>query len=233
MSEEISLFNIGVVERETGIGKDTLRVWEKRYGFPLPVRDQHEDRLYPAEQVDQLRLIKRLLDIGMRPVGHGVLIGLTFGGRFTAGNQRRPFVFGKSGQFQIETGLMQFSQFEAQQVLVPFRILTNLVVGQDQRAALDVGEVCHWHDRHLDKPELACREQSSVAGDHVVAPVDQNRRTPTEFADAGGDLRHLGIRMLFRIARMRNQDVDGTIFDLQSCHGIREIKNPPGLTGRA
>lgn len=67
MSQENSLFNIGVVERETGIGKDTLRVWERRYGFPLPVRDQHEDRLYPIEQVERLRLIKRLLDIGMRP----------------------------------------------------------------------------------------------------------------------------------------------------------------------
>jgi DNA-binding transcriptional MerR regulator/methylmalonyl-CoA mutase cobalamin-binding subunit len=56
-----------VVERETGIGKDTLRVWERRYGFPVPVRDQNEERLYPGEQVDRLRLIKRLLDIGMRP----------------------------------------------------------------------------------------------------------------------------------------------------------------------
>jgi MerR family transcriptional regulator, light-induced transcriptional regulator len=68
MNQENSLFNIGVVERETGIGKDTLRVWERRYGFPVPVRDQNEERLYPGGQVDQLRLIKRLLDIGMRPV---------------------------------------------------------------------------------------------------------------------------------------------------------------------
>ena len=62
------MFNIGTVERETGIGKDTLRIWERRYGFPVPVRDKREDRLYPEEQVDRLRLIKRLLDIGMRPV---------------------------------------------------------------------------------------------------------------------------------------------------------------------
>jgi methanogenic corrinoid protein MtbC1 len=67
MNNSNLLFNIGMVERETGIGKDTLRVWERRYGFPLPVRDEREDRLYPADQVDQLRLIKRLLDSGMRP----------------------------------------------------------------------------------------------------------------------------------------------------------------------
>ncbi len=67
MEIESNLFNIGAVERETGIGKDTLRVWEKRYGFPIPVRDEREDRLYPEAQVDRLRLIKRLLNIGMRP----------------------------------------------------------------------------------------------------------------------------------------------------------------------
>ena len=75
MEKHKALFNIGVVERETGIGKDTLRVWEKRYGFPLPVRDEGEDRLYPEDQVDKLRLIKRLLDAGMRPakvVGLGI-----------------------------------------------------------------------------------------------------------------------------------------------------------------
>lgn len=75
MEKHKALFNIGVVERETGIGKDTLRVWEKRYGFPLPVRDEGVDRLYPEDQVDKLRLIKRLLDAGMRPakiVGLGV-----------------------------------------------------------------------------------------------------------------------------------------------------------------
>ena len=58
---------IAAVERETGIGKDTLRVWERRYGFPQPERDAAGDRLYPAEQVERLRLIKRLLDAGHRP----------------------------------------------------------------------------------------------------------------------------------------------------------------------
>ncbi|MEQ1914964.1 MAG: MerR family transcriptional regulator [Sideroxydans sp.] len=68
-------FDIATVERETGIGKDTLRVWEKRYGFPLPVRAERDERLYPQPQVEQLRLIKRLIGNGLRPakvVGLGV-----------------------------------------------------------------------------------------------------------------------------------------------------------------
>jgi len=58
---------IAAVERDTGIGKDTLRVWERRYGFPQPQRDASGDRLYPLDQVERLRLIKRLLDGGRRP----------------------------------------------------------------------------------------------------------------------------------------------------------------------
>lgn len=59
--------NISTVERDTGLGKDTLRVWERRYGFPQPARDHHGERIYPAEQVERLRLIKRLIDQGHRP----------------------------------------------------------------------------------------------------------------------------------------------------------------------
>ena len=65
--------SIAAVERETGLAKDTLRVWERRYGFPQPLRDAVGDRLYPPEQVQQLKLIRRLLDAGLRP---GKVVGL-------------------------------------------------------------------------------------------------------------------------------------------------------------
>lgn len=61
------LIDIATVERETGIGKDALRVWEKRYGFPLPTRDERDVRLYTQDQVEQLRLIKKLISNGLRP----------------------------------------------------------------------------------------------------------------------------------------------------------------------
>jgi methanogenic corrinoid protein MtbC1 len=58
---------IAAVEREVGLSKDVLRVWERRYGFPAPARDSHGERLYPLEQVARLRLVKRLMDQGLRP----------------------------------------------------------------------------------------------------------------------------------------------------------------------
>lgn len=70
MSEEEStavLSSISDVERDTGVPKETLRVWERRYAFPQPGRDANGERLYPADQVARLRLVKRLLDMGYRP----------------------------------------------------------------------------------------------------------------------------------------------------------------------
>lgn len=67
MSSLETVFSIAAVERDTGLSKDTLRVWERRYDFPKPGRDANGERVYPQEQVDKLRLIRRLLDLGQRP----------------------------------------------------------------------------------------------------------------------------------------------------------------------
>lgn len=58
---------IGVVARETGLGRDVLRKWEERYGFPTPERSANGLRKYPVSQVEHLRKIKRLIDSGHRP----------------------------------------------------------------------------------------------------------------------------------------------------------------------
>ncbi len=63
---------ISAVERETGLSKDVLRVWERRYAFPKPSRDENGERLYSATEIAKLRAIKRLMDVGMRP---GKIIG--------------------------------------------------------------------------------------------------------------------------------------------------------------
>ena len=66
-SKTLETFNISAVERDTGLSKDTLRMWERRYRFPTPLRDANGERVYPASQVEKLRLIKRLMDRGHRP----------------------------------------------------------------------------------------------------------------------------------------------------------------------
>jgi MerR family transcriptional regulator, light-induced transcriptional regulator len=65
---------IAAVERETRLSKDVLRVWEKRYGFPTPLRDANGERIYLVEHVERLGLLKRCLGRGHRP---GYLMGLS------------------------------------------------------------------------------------------------------------------------------------------------------------
>jgi MerR family transcriptional regulator, light-induced transcriptional regulator len=62
-----SPLNISAVERETGLSKDVLRMWERRYGFPDPQRDNNAERQYAPDEVAKLRAIKRLMDTGLRP----------------------------------------------------------------------------------------------------------------------------------------------------------------------
>jgi DNA-binding transcriptional MerR regulator/methylmalonyl-CoA mutase cobalamin-binding subunit len=66
--------SIAAVERDTGLSKDTLRVWERRYGFPAPQRDASGERCYRPADVHKLRVVKRLLDAGYRP---GRIVPLT------------------------------------------------------------------------------------------------------------------------------------------------------------
>ncbi|WP_210283282.1 MerR family transcriptional regulator [Massilia sp. Dwa41.01b] len=55
------------VERQTGIRPATLRMWERRYGFPQPLRDRNGDRVYPPGQVERLLAARRLMAQGVRP----------------------------------------------------------------------------------------------------------------------------------------------------------------------
>ncbi len=55
------------ISLEVGIGVDTLRIWERRYGCPVPGRDARGHRSYSLEQVEELRVVKNLQNLGYRP----------------------------------------------------------------------------------------------------------------------------------------------------------------------
>src|SRR3954470_9138439 len=58
--------HIREVVRITGLRREQLYMWQRRYGFPAPLRDTFGDRVYPADQVARLKLIKQLLSEGWR-----------------------------------------------------------------------------------------------------------------------------------------------------------------------
>ena len=66
--------SISDIERETGFGKDQLRKWRQRFGFPPVAVAADGKPSYSRKTVDQLLLIKRLLEAGFRP---GQVVGKT------------------------------------------------------------------------------------------------------------------------------------------------------------
>src|SRR6188474_967826 len=58
--------HIREVVRITGLRREQLYMWQRRYNFPAPLRDAFGDRVYPPDQVARLKLIKQLLAEGWR-----------------------------------------------------------------------------------------------------------------------------------------------------------------------
>lgn len=61
------MISILQLSQDLGIGIDTLRAWERRYGYPQPQRDRRGHRSYTEEQRQELRIVRKLQDLGERP----------------------------------------------------------------------------------------------------------------------------------------------------------------------
>jgi MerR family transcriptional regulator, light-induced transcriptional regulator len=65
--EALAGASIRVVSNRTGIAADTLRMWERRYGFPRPARRAGGSRVYSEDDVARLHLLARAINAGFRP----------------------------------------------------------------------------------------------------------------------------------------------------------------------
>lgn len=61
-------YRSGAAARLIGVPVETLRVWERRYGVADPQRSAQGQRMYSAQEVRRLVLIKQLVDLG-NPIG--------------------------------------------------------------------------------------------------------------------------------------------------------------------
>jgi DNA-binding transcriptional MerR regulator/methylmalonyl-CoA mutase cobalamin-binding subunit len=61
------LVSIGGLAAATGISTDAIRVWERRYGRPEPIRLPSGHRRYTAEQIRWLRRVAEALAAGHKP----------------------------------------------------------------------------------------------------------------------------------------------------------------------
>jgi DNA-binding transcriptional MerR regulator len=60
------LLSIGALSTATGIPIDTIRTWERRYGFPIPERKPSGQRVYPLATIPRLRRAAQAIARGHR-----------------------------------------------------------------------------------------------------------------------------------------------------------------------
>lgn len=72
-TEDVQI-SIGAVSQATGIPVETLRTWERRYGFPDPDRNDAGHRRYERNVISRLRLTERAVEAGYRPSN---VVGMT------------------------------------------------------------------------------------------------------------------------------------------------------------
>jgi MerR family transcriptional regulator, light-induced transcriptional regulator len=58
---------IGALARATGVPVETLRTWERRYGFPAAERTGTGHRRYAIGMVERVRMVRSALKLGHRP----------------------------------------------------------------------------------------------------------------------------------------------------------------------
>src|SRR5215468_8173490 len=65
--KQVRLLTIGALARATGVPAETLRTWERRYGFPSAERTSTGHRRYSLSALDRLRLVLAVIQRGHRP----------------------------------------------------------------------------------------------------------------------------------------------------------------------
>lgn len=197
---------INAVERETGVSKELLRMWERRYHFPAPDRDNQGDRIYPLEQVDKLRLLRRLIDAGFRP---GKIIGLPTGelenllrsqsqGRHDAAPGMEPELLdalqSKEPNRVREYLSHQLVKMGLQSFVLDFMQHANAIVGDAwMRGIIEV------HEEHLYTEQLQTLIRAAISG---LQPANS---LPHIMLTTAPDENHtLGILMVEAMLRLDN-----------------------------
>lgn len=192
--------SVSEIERETGFGKDQLRKWRQRFGFPPAEGAAGDKAVYSPKTVDQLLLIKRLLEAGFRP---GQVVGKTVQEleklKLDLGLTVPVECLDESTQALIEqlkrTDLTGFSALLAQRraggTLLEFvrDTVTPLMIG--------VGEACHRDeiDIHHEHICTSCVERLLHA---EILKLQPKKRLPSVvvFALAPGEHHLLGLLMI-------------------------------------
>ncbi|MBX3729461.1 MAG: cobalamin B12-binding domain-containing protein [Candidatus Sumerlaeia bacterium] len=211
--------SIGAVARATGIGIETLRMWERRYGAPQSIRLPSGHRRYPETEIERLRLAAEAMRQGFRArevaaASAGALQAMVLAGRrrYRPGDVASPSDQ-REEPTEIDAWLEATRQFDDEGLtsqlrhdwsrLGPMRFVAERVapflerVGQDWRE----GELAISHEHFA----------SERVGDFLASQwrrLNESGRTPPVLvASLPGDQHRLGLQMCSLMAALGERKV--------------------------
>jgi methanogenic corrinoid protein MtbC1 len=134
--------NVQAVELRTGVTAETLRTWERRYGWPRPQRLANGYRMYSEDDVALILAVKRELDSGVTAATAWQRVLSTWRQSGASNEARSPAIL----RDLLEGALLAFRPEEARMLigeahaLYPLeRVLTEVISG----VLVKIGE--GWH----------------------------------------------------------------------------------------
>ena len=219
MNQEINLssepiYNIRSVAEKTGLSPETMRAWERRYGFPNPFRNPKGYRLFTGDEIVALIWLKNQTDWGMtigqavklldqlRARGHDPVKTTRYGSPVPSGPLRTPedFVTG------LLDALLAIEAGQANQLLrkaFEQHPLETVLLEVISPTLVDLGERWHAGEIPIAIEHFATqliRTQLIQTLDRLPAP-DKDVRIIT--ACAPGEWHEIGVLMLTMMIRQQ------------------------------
>jgi DNA-binding transcriptional MerR regulator len=143
-------YSIAAVSKLTGVSCHALRVWERRYGFPVPHRSASGHRRYSR---DQVRILRRVAVLAQTGQSIGDLVAAAREGRLPADEPLAPHAAIESqerpGELVDRLIAGDLEGAEAVYGRLAARLdQTELITGVIEPALVDVGE--RWFRRECD-----------------------------------------------------------------------------------
>ncbi|MHC4844794.1 MAG: MerR family transcriptional regulator [Planctomycetota bacterium] len=191
--------SIGALAAATGVSPDTIRVWERRYGRPVPVRLPSGHRRYTEEHVRWMRRVTEALSCG-----HRVAVVLRANEQELDGLLPRPGT--DAMEFEPRRLLDLARDYRAGELLVAldaaWRQLGPRGFLEQRIAPLLTGAGGAWADGHLD-----VRHEHFLS--EMVEDTLRSLRLSLQRTDVGplivlatleGEAHHLGVQMAALLA---------------------------------
>lgn len=114
-------YRIRTVAEMTGIPRNTLIAWERRYGFIRPERHSNGYRSYSEEDVEKLRRVQNAMHAGLK-ISEAVALLERESGRHKTDESRRSYSYSEEGYDQIAAeltdALVNYRRSDADDILV-------------------------------------------------------------------------------------------------------------------